>query len=330
MPHRTLALALLVTLCGPGRAQQTPEPLAPFARLVGGEWRMTREGRAIQFDTWTWGPGRRSIVNSTHGWAGEDEPWRALDLYYWHPGRREVRVLGLHQDIPTIGRGVMEGAVTFEDAAPRTRVDLYQQNRPRRPRTLAARWDLEGPERYRETLLEAEGPDAPFSELAAWDYVHTSELTPQGPLPAAALELSANLRALAPLVGGTWSERGGDDAPGATLEWLPLVEVVRLRVSSATSAEPLLEAYLFHHPTRDFLRCLAFSAAGGVHEGHVVTPDDGSIRLLLAGYGDAGTAQHEVRLEPQADGAWRTRVWSVEGDGRTLLLDQRRARGAPR
>lgn len=328
--RRSLALTLLLASCAVGRAQEPEEPLAPLARLVGGEWRMTRDSQAIQFDTWTWGPGRRSIVNTTHGWAGEDVPWRVLDVCYWHPGRREVRMLGLHQDIPSIGRGVMEGTLTFVDTSFRARVDLEQQNRPRKPRTLAGRWDFEGPGRYRETLSEAEGPEAPFAELAAWDYVHDASLTPEGPLPPAALEVSANLRALAPLVGGTWSAGGDVPARSATLDWLPLVEVVRLRLPSATSAEPLLEAYLFHHPTRDVLRCLALSADGGVHEGELETPEDGSLRLRLTRHDDDGSATYDVLLEPGADGAWHARVGRIESEQRTAILDTRFARGAPR
>jgi hypothetical protein len=326
--HRSLALVLSVTSSAAGAVQEAREPMAPFARLVGGEWRMTRDDTAIQFDTWTWGPGRRSVVNSTHGTV-DDAPWRVLDVYYWHPGLEEVRVLGLHPDIPKVGRGVMEGAIAFEDESAEARFDLFQPGSAHKPRTMCLRWVFAGSERYRETLLEADGPDAAFSELAGWDYVRGATLTPAPPLDAPLLEPSEDLRALAPLLGGTWTPRG-DAAWTATLEWLPVVEVVRVRVRSAADGDLRLEAYLYHHPTQDVLRCLALTADGGVYEGRLPAPEGGSLRLPLAGRTEAGANRHDVLLEPQPDGAWRARAWSLEAAGRTPVLDALLARGEAR
>lgn len=323
MHRRRFAAALAylaLTLFARGASAQEPAPAPPmagFARLIGGEWRMTRDGQAIQFDTWTWGPGRHSIVNFTHGSGSDDAPWHVLDVYYWHPGREEVRLLGLHPDIPVIGRGVSEGALTFDGDSIEARVDLFQGISPLAPRSMAGRWAFQGRERYRETLFEAPAPGAAFAELAAWDYVHAADLTPERPLDASALEVSTHLFALAPLLGGAWV---GDSADlETTLTWLPLVEVVHARVTAAGAH--VLDAWVYHHPTADELRVLALSARGGVHEGRLTQPERGALQLELEGHTGERAAVHLVRLERDDDGAVRTRAWLVSSTGRELVLD---------
>ena len=71
------------------------DPMASFARMVGGEWRMTAQSGTSMFDTWHWGPGKHSLRVMTDGSGADGKPWRELQAVYWHPGRKQVRLLGL-------------------------------------------------------------------------------------------------------------------------------------------------------------------------------------------------------------------------------------------
>jgi hypothetical protein len=340
-----LALLVALALAGAPRIPAPPQdagasppstadPLAPFARMVRGEWRMTAASGSGQFDRWTWGPGRHSIRNRTFGFGAGDTPWASLDVYYRHPGRGEVRVLHLHPDIPGVGRGAGEGTMSFEGERAEATYELFQPGAPVQPRALTMRWTFDGPDRFREELLETTGPAGP-SPLAEWLYVRHDELTP--PPAHSAPEASPparHLAAFAPLLGttravrGTWTgspERSLDVR--ATFEWLPLVEVVLARVVAPAGTDepiPLLDAYLYHHPTADELRCLALSADGGVHAGTATVLEDGAVQLELESHahGDAA-AFRLVHLELRPDGVLRGRVQSAAGLREELLLDAR-------
>ena len=74
---------------------EVASPMASFARMVSGEWRMTALSGTSTFDTWDWGPGKHSMRVMTDGSGAAGEPWRELQVFYWHPGRKQVCLLGL-------------------------------------------------------------------------------------------------------------------------------------------------------------------------------------------------------------------------------------------
>ena len=88
---------------------EVDNPMASFARLVGGEWRVTFASGASAVHAWHWGPGKRSMRRMAYGLAdgsrSATNPW-AGEVLYWHPGLGQVRVLTMHEDIPGVGRGV--------------------------------------------------------------------------------------------------------------------------------------------------------------------------------------------------------------------------------
>jgi hypothetical protein len=303
-------------------------PMAPFARMVPGEWWVTFLSGTSQFDIWHWGPGRHSMRAETYGSGAVDEPWRELQVVYWHPGRRQVCLLGLHPDIPHIGRGVMEGTMRFEGETADAVFDLYQ---PGHRREMGLRWTFDGPDKYHETLLESTGPAGlmPLNEL---EYVRSKE-------PAAtrlrtdeqAPEVSKRLEVFESLLDHTWQAKG-DRATGdffhiqSTFEWVPYVEAIYARVCAPTNdGEPthLLDAYLFHHVGTDSLRCLALSKWGGVYEGELIALEGGALGIDLKSYEGDQVNAHVVRLDFETDGTLRNRVWSIEGTERTLMLDVR-------
>ncbi|MHC5114835.1 MAG: hypothetical protein ACYTGP_10460 [Planctomycetota bacterium] len=318
---RLLAILMLVSVLSACAATPSDDeranPLASFARMEGGEWRMG----TIQFDTWSWGPGRHSMRSLTHGSDGSGSPWRELLVVYWHPGRREVRLFGMHPDIPGLGRGVMEGTIEFEGDTANAVFDLHQPGHPGAPvRALALRWTFDGPDAYHETLSESTGL-GDYATLAEWDHVRSTTLTAPRALPAGGPPRpSNNLEVFEPLLGRTWEAVADGHHLQSTFEWVPYLDVIALRtMARADDAESthVLDAYLYHHVGTDTLRCLALSESGGVYEGDV-TVEGGALRMDLAGYEGQRIVPYVVRLDFEADGTLRTRVRSRDG---TLSLD---------
>lgn len=287
-------------------SMEVANPMASFARMVGGEW-----SGLSALHTWHWGPGKHSIR------GGE------LEVIYWHPGHKQVRLLSLHADIPGVGRGSGEGTIKFEGETANGALDLYQ---PRGLRKLAMRWAFEGPDKYRDTLLEDSG--AGFKPLAEWDRFRVPKRVETPPhAPEKTLKPPEHLRAFEALLGRTWEAQVSADDSGAgkavdiqsTFEFVPDYVYGRVRAPSK-DGEPahLLDAYFYQHVRTLALRCLALSNRGGVYEGEVTVVDGGALQLDLKGYeGDRVVA----RFDFENDETLRQRVWTLDGAERTLMLD---------
>lgn len=331
--HRTfIVLSLIVALsaCAAQQGKSTdakPErevatPMASFARMVPGEWRVTAQSGTSMFDTWHWGPGKHSMRVMTDGSDAVGNPWRELQVVYWHPGRKEVRLLGLSP----FQRGVMEGSIKLEGETADAVFDLYQTGVHRK---MGLRWVFDGPDKYRETLSEATGP-AGLTPLAEWEFVRSKTLTAmRPPTTEEAPKSSEHLKALASLLGHTWEAKGdratGDASPiRSTFEWVPYADGIYARTFALTKdGEPihLLDAYFYHHTGTGALRCLALSNRGGVYEGDLTVLDGGALQLDLKGYAGDQVVPYVVRFDFEQDGTLRHRIWSLEGTERTLRLD---------
>ncbi len=299
-------------------------PMANFARMVPGEWRMTALRGTSTFDTWHWGPGRHSMRVMTDGSGSEvvPEPWRELQVFYWHPGRKQVRLLGLSP----YARGVSEGTIKFEGETADGAFDLYQTGHRRK---LGLRWTFDGPDKYHDVLLEDTGRG--LKPMNEWD--HSRSKGPPAPRqPTVEKEVpkpSEHLRSLTSLLGHTW-EAKGDWATGeafhvqTTVEWVPYADGIYARTIAMTrDGEPthLLDMYFFHHTGTNRLRCLALSNRGGVNEGDATVLDGGGLQIDLKGYEGDRVVLHVVRLDFEQDGSLRHRVWSLKGDEGTLMLN---------
>jgi hypothetical protein len=327
-----LALSTLASLLHAGAVaspnpvqDESPEvkaasPMAPFARMEGGEWRVTFESGASQFDVWTWGPGRHSMQGQTHGCGAIGEPWRALTVVYWHPGREQVRLLALSP----FARGVSEGTMRFEGEIVDAEFDLHQTGGPRE---MGQRWTFDGPDRYLATLWDAGHPP-----LGEWEYVRSTKLTEKRPRTGdEAPRPSKHLRVFESLLGHAWEARGKWATGEAihirsTFEYVPYADGIHVRTVALTAdGEPthLLDAYLYHHTGTGALRCLALSSRGGVYEGDVTVLEGGALQLDLTGSEGDEILPRVVRLDLEEDGTLRQRAWSREGTERTLILDVR-------
>jgi hypothetical protein len=301
------------------------DPMTSFARMVGGEWRLTAPGMSsLMIDTWHWGPGKHSTREMTEGTNAADgnSPWRGLRVFYWHPGRKQVCLLGLSP----FARGVSEGSIKFEGETADGVFDLYQTYGRRK---MGLRWAFDGPDKYHDTLLEATGPEG-LRWMNAWDHIRSK--TPSETRPRTvdeAPKLSEYLKALESLVGHTW-EASGVWASGevfhiqSTFEWIPYAEVIYVSTVTLTKdGEPtqLLDTYIYHHTGTKTLRCLALSNRGGVYEGDWTVLESGALQFELQGYEGDRVVPLVVRLDFVNDETLRTRVWSLKGTERTLLLD---------
>jgi len=301
---------------------EVADPMASFARMIPGEWRVTFQSGTSMFQTWHWGPGKHSMRRMTDGAGAGGEPWRALEVVYWHPGRKQVCLLGLSP----FGRGVSEGTIKFEGETADAVFDLYQTGGRRK---MVLRWNFDGPDKYREKLLEATGPTG-LTPLAEWDHIRSKTLTATRPRTVeVSPKPSKRLKVLEAFLGHTWEARG-DEATGnafhvqSTFEWVPLINAIYARVlAPSKDGEPrhLLDAYFYHHTGTDALRCLALSNRGGVYEGDLTVLDGGALQLDLKGYEGDRVVPHIVRFDFEPDGTLRDRVWSLKGTERTLMLD---------
>ena len=238
---------------------------------------------------------------------------------YWHPGRKHVRLLGMEP----VARGVAEGTINFEGDTADGVLDLHQAGGLRK---LSLRWAFDGPDRYRDTLLEATGPGV-YTTLVELDHVRSKPPATPRPRTVEGEKPSERLKALEPLLGRTWEAEGGwagGDALHArsTFEWVPLADAIYVRVlAPGKDGEHLLDAYLYHHTGANVLRCLALSNRGGVYEGDVTALDGGVLQLDLRGYEGDRVVPYVVRFDFEKDGTLHQRVWSLKAAERTLLLD---------
>lgn len=265
-------------------------PMATFARLVSGEWKMTFEAGTSMIDTWHWGPSRRSLRVMTHGEAAGGEPWRALEVIYWHPGREQVRLLGLSP----YERSVFEGTITFEGETAEAVCDLYQTSIRRR---IVQRWAFDGPAQHLKALTPFLGHAWASRGKAEGERATGLALPIQSTLEGIPYADGVYVRVLAPSV-----ER---------------------------EPTHLLDAYVYHHTGTGRLRCLALSSGGGVHEGDVTVLDGGTLQLDLTSYQDDRVVPHAVRFDFEEDGSLRNRIWSFAGSARTLVLDVHHAKLEP-
>jgi hypothetical protein len=317
--------------CRRPESKQEPAPaeaadhMAPFARMTPGEWKMTVESGTTSFRTWHWGPGRHSMRVMTDSDDAAGNPWRDLEVFYWHPGRREVRAFG----VSPFARGITEGTMAFQGESAQLDFDLYQTGDRRKLRLL---WAFDGPDKYHATLLEANPPESSrYAPLMEWDLFGTQPPSPPRPFAVdGATEPSESLMPLKPLLGAWEAEVDPADAGAlhtrSTFEWIPLVDAIYARVlAPRDDGGPvhLLDAYLYHHTGAGVLRCLALSSRGGVHEGDLTALDGGALQIELQGYEGDQTVSRVVRLEFMEDGTVRSRVWLLEGAERTLVLDVR-------
>jgi len=300
------------------------DPMASFARMVPGEWRQTALAGTSTFDTWHWGPGRRSmrVMTDGSGTAVIPEPWRELQVFYWHPGRKQICFLGLS---PYAG-GVSEGTIRFDGETADGVFDLHQSHGRRK---LGLRWVFDGLDHYRDILLEETGPKG-LQPMNEWDHYRTQG--PPAPRPRFARAEptpSGKLSVFEPLLGHTWDGWIGTNTADAlhirsSFAWIPYADGIYARtvaMQGDRESTHLFDTYFFHHTGTGALRALALSHDGGVYEGDVRELEGGALEIDSKGYEGDQVVEHRVRFDFEHAGTLRQRVWSSDAQGRRLVLD---------
>jgi len=269
----------------------------------------------------------RQIIDGT---VADDDPWRELTVIYWHPGRKQVCLWSVSPFARSVGEGSIEIRGDTADAI----YDLYQTGNHR---YMGLHWTFGGPDQYHETLLEATGPEG-LQPLVEWDHFRTWSRT-HAPTQDAGVQPtpSAHLQVIVPLLGYTWEASDSSAAGNLShiktgFEYIPYADAVYMRTMALTEGdEPthLLDAYLYHHPGTDTLRCLALSNSGSVYEGDVTARNDGAFQLDLKGYEGTKEVIYVLQFDFEPEGTLRQRAWSTEGAKRTLMLDIRHNRQEP-
>ncbi len=81
----------------PAGPQPTSNPLAPFERLIGGQWHV--EGSYQEFE---WGVGHRSVRSRSY-FVIEGRPKLVAEgSWYWHPGEKQIRGVFTAIDMPVV------------------------------------------------------------------------------------------------------------------------------------------------------------------------------------------------------------------------------------
>lgn len=70
-------------------------PLAPFARLIGGRWHL--DGSYQEFE---WGVGRRSVKARSYFVINDEPKLVSEGVWYWHPTEKVIKGLATAIDMP--------------------------------------------------------------------------------------------------------------------------------------------------------------------------------------------------------------------------------------
>ncbi|MGB5587585.1 MAG: hypothetical protein WBN78_07445 [Gammaproteobacteria bacterium] len=132
-----------------------PEPLAPFQRLIGGQWVM---GSAYQ--TLEWGVGRRSVVAKSYQRDDKGDHLVSEGIWFFHPG--EQTIVGYFTAVG-MGISLFEYQTVASEAGLQSEITAWDEQG--RPTKYQERWILQGDERYLWQLFAAgEGNSEPVSE----------------------------------------------------------------------------------------------------------------------------------------------------------------------
>jgi hypothetical protein len=257
-----------------------------------------------------------------------------MKVFYWHPGRKEVRTLGVSPAF----RGVSEGTFTFDGTKATGLVDMHQTTGHR---VFGLRWTFEGPDAYHDELLD-KVPEG-FSLQNEWRRYRVAaasekELAAERTLVAAS-KRSDFLKPIERLLAQTWETKAAPEVAAqtpadtlrkrTTFEYVPDADAIYGRVETLNAEGTpthTMDLYLYHHTGAGVLRCLALANSndgdGVVYEGDITPGDDGrSLRFNLRVHRSSGLSTMEARVDFEARGGARVQAWSTDGKDRTLIFD---------
>jgi hypothetical protein len=78
-------------------SSQQANPLAPFERLIGGQWQL--EGSYQEFE---WGVGRRSVKARSYFVVDGEPKLVSEGVWFWHPGEQAIKGVVTAIDMPVV------------------------------------------------------------------------------------------------------------------------------------------------------------------------------------------------------------------------------------
>jgi len=299
-------------------------PLAPFAKLMSGEWRLKMQSENLMFTRWHWGPGHHSVFSQTYGSDGGGNPWRSLEVFYYCPKRRQIRTLGLSPDIPGLGRSVSEGHITFDGKTAYGDSEMHQPGHPGRGvRTFKTRWVFDGDDTFRSRLQEHDGKS--LFTLGEWESRRSLTLSPMPAVVAKSIEPDGELSFFRSIVGTAWEsivtkDRSNRRKFETTFTWIPYVNAIYIctfAVDGGNNVQHMMDGYVYYHVGKKQLRGLALMDNGTVFEGTVSVLKDKN--LVVGDFLDSGGEKHQVQFDLSNDSKVQEQIWFVDERGRRIL-----------
>ncbi|MFW6088449.1 MAG: hypothetical protein ACODAB_01775 [Gemmatimonadota bacterium] len=137
------AVLIFATVCATPEARSQPAPLAPFERLIGGEW---RSGNTVQ--VFEWGPGRSSVIARSYtAEAGRKVP-SSVGIWYWHPGEKTIEGRATAVNMPV---SLFEYKTRFEGDVMRS--ELVTHSADGETGVFVETWEFTGKDAYEWRLL---------------------------------------------------------------------------------------------------------------------------------------------------------------------------------
>ena len=105
MKNHPIATFVLVAACllhpawgssdGPRQEEPTAQPLAPFERLVGGQWQLGDSSLELE-----WGVGRRSVKSRSYFAIDGERRLVSEGTWFFHPGEQQIKGVFTAIDMP--------------------------------------------------------------------------------------------------------------------------------------------------------------------------------------------------------------------------------------
>lgn len=118
--------------------------LAPFERLVGGQWHL--EGSYQEFE---WGVGKRSVKSRSYFVADGKPTLVSEGIWFWHPGEKQIKGYFTAIDIPF---QLFDYTTRFEGNRMVSDLHSYAGNGSRR--VYVETWEFKDDKRYEWKLLK--------------------------------------------------------------------------------------------------------------------------------------------------------------------------------
>jgi len=90
-----IAVSSLEICIAQDSSSASADPLAPFARLIGGKWYLGETSQVFE-----WGVGKKIIISSSYFVSDKGEKLVSQGNWFWHPGEKQLKGYFVAIDMP--------------------------------------------------------------------------------------------------------------------------------------------------------------------------------------------------------------------------------------